>query len=405
MSTIDLLNLDGLLSAEEIELRERIKEFVNRRVRPNIATWVDDAYTPLELIPEMAELGVFGAHIQGYGCAGRSAVQYGLTMQELEAGDGSIRTIVSIHGSLAMSAIHKNGSDAQKDHWLPKMAKGEAIGAFALTEATAGSDPSTMNTTATLKDGHWVINGSKRWIGFGDSATIVVVWAKVSVADAIASGFQDEGDVRPGKDTVVRGFIVPTSSAGYSAEPIKRKGSVRASTQTNITLTNVEIPVDNVLPKNPGLRGPFSCLNEARYGVFWGAVGASRDSIEAALEYANGRMQFEKPISSYQLVQKKLVDMVVDHNKAALLALQLGRYKDQGKLELHQISLAKLDNTRIAINNAREARTLLGGNGISMDYSPIRHAANLEATRTYEGTDEVQTLVLGQHLTGQSAFR
>ncbi|PXA82278.1 acyl-CoA dehydrogenase [Auritidibacter sp. NML120779] len=401
----DLMNIESLLSTEELQVRDRVAEFVDRRVRPNIAQWFDQAHLPVELIPEMAELGLFGMHLQGYGCAGRSAVEYGIAMQEMEAGDSGLRTVVSVQGSLAMSAIYKNGSEKQKEHWLPKMATGEVLGFFGLTEPTAGSDPASMTTAAKLVDGRWVLNGAKRWIGLASIAQVGVVWAKASVADARAVGAVPEGYDKPDDAQVVRGFIVPTNTEGFTATPIEQKLSMRASLQCDIHLNNASLPVDAILPENPGLRGPFSCLNEARYGIAWGAMGAARDSLEVAMNYATERLQFGRPLSSFQLTQKKLADLSIDLVKGQLLALQLGRAKDSGTLENHQISVAKMDNCRSAINIARECRTILGGNGITGDYSPLRHANNLESVRTYEGTDEVHTLIIGHKLTGIPAYK
>lgn len=404
MSKTDLFNISSMLGEQELAVRDSVADFVDRRVRPNIATWYDDAYLPTELIPEMADLGLFGMHIEGYGCGGRSAVEYGVAMQEMEAGDSGLRTVISVQGSLAMTAIAKNGSEEQKQTWLPQMAKGEVIGAFGLTEPTAGSDPSSMATTAKLVNGEWVVNGAKRWIGLATIANITIIWAKVSVADAKAAGVHPEGDTKPDDAMVVRGFIVPTDTLGFRAEAIEQKLSMRASLQCDIVLENANLPVDAILPHNPGLRGPFACLNEARYGIAWGALGAARDSIETALEYASNRMQFGKPLTAYQLTQKKLADMTVALNKGQLMALQLGRANDAGTMDLHHISMAKLDNVRVAIEIARECRTILGGNGITAEYSPLRHANNLESVRTYEGTDEVHTLIIGHKLTGEAAF-
>lgn len=399
----DLMNIEGLLTPGEIEIRDRIAAFVDRRIRPNIAEWYDTAVLPRELLPEMAAEGLFGMHIQGYGCGGRTATEYGIAMQELEAGDSGLRTVVSVQGSLAMTAIAKHGSEEQKQTWLPGMAKGEIIGCFGLTEPTAGSDPASMGTRATWENGEWVLNGEKRWIGLANIADVAIIWAKVSDEDARAAGVL----AGPGSDNgeKVRGFIVPTSTDGFHAEAITQKLSMRASIQCEIHMANVRLEGDAILPKNPGLKGPFMCLNEARFGIAWGALGAARDSIEAAIEYSNTRMQFDRPLSSFQLTQKKLADMTVELNKGQLLALQLGRAHDAGTLENHQISVGKLANCRTAIEICREARTILGGNGISLDYSPLRHANNLESVRTYEGTDEVHTLIIGQKLTGESAFR
>jgi glutaryl-CoA dehydrogenase len=384
-SASDLMNLDDEFSAAELELRAAVREFVDRRIRPGIADWFDRAVFPVELVPEMAELGLLGMHLEGYGCAGRSAVEYGIAMQELEAGDSGIRTFVSVQGSLAMTAIHRFGSEEQKAEWLPRMARGEAIGCFGLTEPAAGSDPSSMVTEARLEGGEWVLNGAKRWIGLASIAQVAVIWAKT------------EGGVR--------GFVVPTDTPGFTATAIEPKLSMRASIQCDIELADIRLPEGAVLPGVVGMKGPFSCLNEARYGIAWGAVGAARDSFDQALAYALERRQFDKPIAGFQLTQQKLVNWALEIQKAQLLALRLGRLKDAGRLEHHMISVAKLNNTRIAIDIAREARGVLGGNGITLDYSPLRHANNLESVRTYEGTDEVHTLILGERITGLPAFR
>jgi glutaryl-CoA dehydrogenase len=386
----DLLDVEADLSAEELETRDAVREFVDRRIRPNIAGWFADAVFPQEIVPEMAQLGLLGMHIQGYGCAGKSAVQYGIAMQELEAGDSGLRTFVSVQGSLAMSAIAKHGSEEQKQRWLPGMAAGEIVGCFGLTEPTAGSDPSTMATTAVREGGEWVLNGAKRWIGLASIAHVAVIWAKA---------VDESGQER------VRGFLVPTDTPGFTATPIEPKLSMRASIQCDIALEDVRLPADAILPHHPGLRGPFSCLNEARYGIVWGALGAARDSFDAALAYSQQRIQFDKPLAAYQLSQAKLVNMALEIQKGQLLALRIGRLKDEGRLENHMISVGKLNNCRIAIEVCREARTMLGGNGVTLEHSPLRHANNLESVRTYEGTDEVHTLILGQQLTGHSAFR
>jgi len=381
----DLINFDALLTEDELALRAQVRVFVTEQIRPNIANWYERAQFPLEIVPEMAKLGLLGMHLSGYGCAGRSAVDYGLAGAELEAGDSGLRTFVSVQGSLAMSAIYKWGSEEQKTQWLPQMARGEAIGCFGLTEPTAGSDPSGMQTFARRDGQDWVLNGTKRWIGLATVAKIAVIWAMT-----------DEG---------IRGFLVPTETPGFTATIIEPKLSMRASIQCEIELDGVRLPADALLPKAQGLRGPFSCLNEARYGIMWGAMGAARDSFETALAYAQQRLQFDKPLAGYQLTQRKLVDMALEINKGFLLALHLGRLKDAGKLQHHQISVGKLNNVREAIKIAREARTILGGNGITLEYSPLRHANNLESVRTYEGTDEVHTLILGHQLTGIPAYR
>jgi glutaryl-CoA dehydrogenase len=381
----DVLGIDGLLSPDERATRERVRAFVDAELRPHIADWFDRAHFPVELAPALGRLGVLGMELEGYGCPGRSAVEYGLAALELEAGDSGIRTFVSVQGSLAMGSIHRWGSDDQKREWLPRMAAGEVIGAFGLTEPGAGSDPSSMTTFARRDAGDWVITGAKRWIGLASIAQLAVVWAQT-----------DDG---------VRGFIVPTDVAGFGITVLEPKGSMRASVQTALHFDDVRVPASALLPGARGLRGPFSALNDARYGIVWGALGAGRDSYEAALRHALRREQFGQPIAGFQLTQRKLVDMVVELQKGALLALQIGRAKDAGTLTPTQISLGKLNNVREAIEIAREARTILGGDGVLLENSPIRHAANLESVRTYEGTDEVHTLILGQHLTGLGAFR
>ncbi|MEJ1192685.1 acyl-CoA dehydrogenase family protein [Pseudarthrobacter sp. CCNWLW207] len=385
----DVLALDSLLSAEELQVRQKIRDFTDQRIKPDIARWYDSAVFPLELAPELGELGVLGMHLEGYGCPGRSAVEYGLAAMELEAGDSGIRTFVSVQGSLAMTAIHRWGSEDQKQEWLPRMAAGEIIGCFALTEPTAGSDPSSM-TTFARRDGSgdgagWVLDGAKRWIGLASVAGVMVVWAMT-----------DDG---------VHGFLVPAGTPGVSASAITQKLSMRASIQCDVVFDDVRLGPEALLPAARGLRGPFSCLNEARYGIAWGAMGAARDSYQAALGYSQERLQFGKPLAAYQLTQEKLVNMLVEIQKGTLLALHLGRLKDSGTLKPEQISLGKLNNVREALAIAREARAILGGNGITLDYSPLRHAANLESVRTYEGTDEVHTLIVGQHITGFGAFR
>jgi glutaryl-CoA dehydrogenase len=380
----DFLDLDSLLSAAEIAVRDRIRGFVRDRIRPNIKGWYETAHFPREITTEMGALGLLGMQLHGYGCAGRSAVEYGLAAMELEAGDSGLRTFVSVQGSLAMSAIYKFGSDEQKQAWLPGMAAGELIGCFGLTEPTAGSDPASMVTRAVPDGGDWVLNGAKRWIGLASIADVAVIWAKT-----------DEG---------IRGFVVPTETPGFTATPIEPKLGMRASIQCDITLTDIRLPADALLPGARGLKGPFACLNEARYGIMWGAMGAARDSYEAALAYAGERRQFGQPIASFQLTQAKLVDMMLEITKGVLVALQTGRLKDAGRLRPEQISLGKLNNVREAIAICREARTILGGNGITLDYSPLRHANNLESVRTYEGTDEIHTLIIGRAITGIAAF-
>ena len=381
----DVLGIDALLTDEERAVRDRVRAFVDTRIRPGIVEWFDRGVFPAELAPELGELGVLGMTIDGYGCSGRSAVEYGLAALELEAGDSGIRTFVSVQGSLAMGSIHRWGSEQQKEEWLPRMARGEVIGCFGLTEPGAGSDPAGMKTFVRRDGEDWILSGSKRWIGLATIAQIAVVWAQT-----------DDG---------VRGFLVPTDARGFHATPLEPKGSMRASVQCELRFDDIRLPAGAMLPGARGLRGPFSALNEARYGIIWGSLGAARDSYEAALRHALRREQFNRPIASFQLTQQKLVNMMLELQKGALLALHTGRLKDAGTLTPTQISVGKLNNVREAIAIAREARTILGGDGVLLENSPIRHAANLESVRTYEGTDEVHTLILGQHLTGISAFR
>jgi len=380
----DYLDVDSLLTADERALRGRVRAFVDERIRPNIARWYETAHFPAEIAGEMGALGLLGMHLEGYGCAGRSAVEYGLAALELEAGDSGLRTFVSVQGSLAMSAIHKFGSEEHKQRWLPGMAAGELIGCFGLTEPTAGSDPASMRTRAVRDGDHWVIDGAKRWIGLASIADVAVIWARA-----------DEG---------IRGFVVPTTTPGFTATPIEQKVGMRASIQCDITLTGVRVPAGAMLPGATGLRGPFSCLNEARYGIMWGAIGAARDAYQAALAYALDRRQFGAPIAAFQLTQQKLVDMVLEIQKGMLVALHTGRLKDAGRLRPEQVSFGKLNNVRTAIAICREARTIIGGNGITLDHSPARHASNLESVRTYEGTDEIHTLIMGRAITGIPAF-
>jgi glutaryl-CoA dehydrogenase len=381
---MDYLGLDALLSEDELAWRDTVRAFVRDRIRPSIRDWYENAVFPAGIATEMGSLGLLGTHLSGYGCADRSAVEYGLAALELEAGDSGLRTFVSVQGSLAMSAIHKFGTDAQKERWLPGMAAGELIGCFGLTEPEAGSDPAGMTTTARQDGGGWVIEGAKRWIGLASIADIAVIWART-----------EDG---------IRGFLVPVGTPGFSATPIEPKLAMRASIQCDITLTGVRVPADAILPRAEGLRGPFACLNEARYGIIWGAMGAARDAYEAALDYALNRRQFGKPIASFQLTQEKLVDMVLEIQKGLLVALHIGRMKDAGTLVPEQISFGKLNNVRTALAIARQARTILGGNGVALEYSPMRHANNLEGVRTYEGTDEIHTLIMGRAITGIPAF-
>jgi glutaryl-CoA dehydrogenase len=380
----DYLGLDGLFSAEELALRGKVRSFVDERIRPNIAAWYEAAHFPRELAGEMGALGLLGMHLTGYGCPGRSAVEYGLAALELEAGDSGVRTFVSVQGSLAMSAIYKFGTEEQKQRWLPRMATGELIGCFGLTEPEAGSDPGSMRTTAVRAGHDWVINGSKRWIGLASIADVAVIWAQT-----------EDG---------IRGFLVPAGTPGFTATPIEGKLGMRVSIQCDIALSDVRLPADAILPGASGLKGPFSCLNEARFGIIWGALGAARDSYEAALAYAVERIQFGQALAGFQLTQAKLVDMVLEIQKGVLVALHIGRAKDAGTLRPEQISFGKLNNVREAIDICRQARTILGGNGITLEHSPVRHASNLEAVRTYEGTDEIHMLIMGRAITGIAAF-
>jgi glutaryl-CoA dehydrogenase len=384
-SPLDLIGFDALLSDDERAVRDRVRTYVDAELRPHIAEWYEAGVFPAEIIKPMAALGLLGMHLQGYGCAGRSAVEYGLAAAELEAGDSGLRTFVSVQGSLAMTAIHAFGSEEQKQQWLPAMAAGEAIGCFGLTESEAGSDPASMRTIARRDGSDWVISGSKRWIGLASIADVAVIWAQT--------------------DAGIRGFLVPTDASGFTATPIGQKLSLRASIQCDISLDDVRVPASAELPAAEGLRGPFTCLNHARYGIVWGVMGAALDSYRAALGYVQQREVFGKPVAAYQLTQQKLVDMALEIDKGFLLALQLGRLKDAGQLAPHQISVGKLNNAREAIAIAREARAMIGGNGITLEHSPMRHAANLESVRTYEGTDEVHTLILGGEITGIPAFR
>ena len=381
----DVLGIDALLTADERAVRDRVRAFVDAEIRPHIAGWFDRGHFPVELAPAFGRLGVLGMTLDGCGCPGRSAVEYGLAALELEAGDSGLRTFVSVQGSLAMGSIHRWGSEDQKREWLPRMAAGEVIGSFGLTEPGAGSDPSSMKTFARRDGEDWILTGSKRWIGLASIAQLTIVWAQT-----------DDG---------VRGFLVPTGARGFEITVLEPKLSMRASVQTQLRFDDVRLPAAAMLPGARGLRGPFSALNEARYGIVWGALGAGRDSYEAALRHALTRRQFDRPIAGFQLTQQKLVNMVVELQKGALLALHLGRLKDAGQITPAQISLGKLTNVREAIAIAREARTILGGDGVLAEHSPLRHAANLESVRTYEGTDEVHTLILGEHLTGIGAFR
>ena len=380
----DFVGFDRLLSEEERLVRDTVRGFVRDRVLPEVGDWWERGVFPRELAKEMAGLGLFGMHLEGYGCAGVSNVSYGLACLELEAGDSGVRSFVSVQGSLAMFPIWKFGSEEQKQTWLPRMASGEVIGCFGLTEPDAGSDPGGMRTRARRVGGDWVLDGRKMWITNGSIADVAIVWART-----------DDG---------IGGFIVPTDSKGFSAPEIKRKGSLRASVTSELVLDGVRVPEGFRLPGVGSMRGPLSCLNEARFGIAWGAVGAARACYEAALDYARERHQFGRPIASFQLTQRKLVDMMVAVNRGLLLALHLGRMKDAGTLTPQHISLGKFDNVRNALEVARTARSILGANGITLEYPVFRHMANLETVYTYEGTNEIHTLILGEALTGIAAF-
>ncbi|SEN82914.1 acyl-CoA dehydrogenase family protein [Nonomuraea pusilla] len=382
----DLLRLDDQLNGDQRLIRDTVKSFVADRVLPNVGDWFEQGTFPArELAPELGALGLLGMHLQGYGCAGTDAVSYGVACRELEAGDSGLRSFVSVQGSLAMFPIWRYGSDEQKDEWLPRMSAGEAIGCFGLTEPDHGSDPGSMRTYAKRDGSDWILNGSKMWITNGSVADVAVVWAQT-----------DEG---------IRGFVVPTSTPGFSAPEIHKKLSLRASVTSSLYFDDVRLPASAALPGVTGLKGPLSCLSEARYGILWGVVGAARACLEASVEYAKTRVQFDKPIGAFQLTQEKLAWMYVGAAQAGLTALHLGRLKDAGQLEPRQISFGKLANVRAALDIARQARSILGGNGITLEYPVIRHMNNLESVLTYEGTQEIHTLVLGEALTGLPAYR
>ncbi|MFF9152541.1 acyl-CoA dehydrogenase family protein [Streptomyces sp. NPDC014846] len=383
----DPLGIDDLLDPEDLAVRDTVRSWAADRVLPYVADWYEKGELPQmrELARELGALGALGMSLTGYGCAGASAVQYGLACLELEAADSGIRSLVSVQGSLAMYAIHRFGSEEQKQEWLPRMAAGEVIGCFGLTEPDHGSDPAAMRTYAKRDGDDWVLNGRKMWITNGSVAGVAVVWAQT-----------EEG---------VRGFAVPTDRPGFSAPEIKHKWSLRASVTSELVLDDVRLPATAVLPEVTGLRGPLSCLSHARYGIVWGAMGAARSSFEAAVEYAKTREQFGRPIGGFQLTQAKLADMAVELHKGILLAHHLGRRMDAGRLRPEQVSFGKLNNVREAIEICRTARTILGANGISLEYPVMRHATNLESVLTYEGTVEMHQLVLGKALTGLDAFR
>src|SRR6266498_124030 len=383
-SPLDFLAIDRLLSEEERLIRDTVRSFVTDKILPEIAGWFERGELPRELAKELGALGLLGMHLEGYGCAATNAVSYGLASLELEAGDTGLRSLVSVQGSLAMFPIHRYGSDEQKQEWLPRMAAGEVVGCFGLTEPDFGSNPAGMRTSARRDGSDWVLNGTKMWITNGGIADVAVVWAR-----------SDEG---------VRGFLVPRGTPGFSTRDIQRKLSLRASVTSELVLDDCRLPADAELPEARGMRGPLSCLSEARYGIIWGSMGAARTCFATALDYAGTRVQFDRPIAAFQLTQAKLVDMLLELHKGLLLALHLGRMKDAGTHTPEQISFGKLNNVREALAIAREARTILGANGVTLEYPVIRHANNLESVLTYEGTSEIHTLVLGQAITGTAAF-
>lgn len=392
---LELFSVDGLIDEADRDIRDTVRAYVEKSVKPHIAEWYEAGRIPArELAKELGALGVLGMHLEGYGCAGTSATAYGLACMELEAGDSGLRSLVSVQGSLAMFAIWQWGSEEQKQEWLPRMAAGEALGCFGLTEPDFGSNPGGMRTRAR-RDGSgenadWILNGTKMWITNGSVADVAVVWAQT-----------EEGEDGRG----VRGFVVPTDTPGFSAPEIKRKLSLRASVTSELVLDTVRLPASAAFPEVRGLRGPLSCLNEARFGIVFGSLGAARDCLETAIEYAGGRDIFDKPLAAYQLTQAKFADMAVELGKGMLLALQLGRLKDEHRLRPEQISLGKLNNVREAIGIARECRTILGAAGITLEFPILRHANNLESVLTYEGTSEVHQLIIGQALTDLPAFR
>jgi glutaryl-CoA dehydrogenase len=383
--TVDFYGTGALLTEEERLVRSTVARFVDERFLPIVAEHYEKATFPTDLVPELARLGVFGMHLRGYGAAGLSNVMYGLACQELERGDSGLRSFVSVQGSLCMFPIHRFGSEEQKQRWLPGMAKGEVIGCFGLTEPEFGSNPAGMATRARRDGEDWVLNGTKRWITNGNVADLAIVWART-----------EQG---------IRGFLVEKGTRGFEAREIHHKLSMRASVTSELILDDCRIPACDELPEAQGLKAPLSCLNEARFGIVWGVLGAAIACYRSALEYAKARVQFDRPIAGYQLTQEKLVNMLTEITKGQLLALQLGRLKDQGKVTATQISMAKLNNVREALQIARDARSILGANGISLEYPVMRHMTNLETVLTYEGTSEIHMLSIGEEITGLSAFK
>ncbi|GAB2751035.1 glutaryl-CoA dehydrogenase [Amycolatopsis magusensis] len=382
----DFLDLDAELSGEERDIRDAVREYAAEQLAPNVADWYETGALPAaELAKGFGQLGLLGMHLEGYGCAGTSAMAYGIACRELEAVDSGLRSFVSVQGSLAMYAIHRWGSDEQKAEWLPRMATGEALGCFGLTEPDAGSDPGSMRTRAVRDGSDWVLDGTKMWITNGTVAAVAVVWAQT-----------DDG---------IRGFVVPTSTPGFTANEVKHKLSLRASLTAELVLDGVRLPGSAAFPEVRGLRGPLNCLNEARYGILFGVVGAARACYESALEYTLSRTQFGKPLAGFQLTQRKLADLLVEVNRSGLIAQRIGRLKDAGTLHHHHVSFGKLSNVRSALDVARTARSMLGANGISLEYPVMRHMSNLETVLTYEGTEEMHALTLGQSITTLPAFR
>jgi glutaryl-CoA dehydrogenase len=381
---LDLLEIDRQLSDEERAIRDAVRGFVADQVLPGIGDWFEHGEFPREVAKGLADLGLLGMHLEGYGCAGTNAVSYGLACLELEYGDSGMRSFVSVQGSLCMFPIHRFGTEEQKQRWLPPMARGEVVGCFGLTEPDFGSDPGRMRTTARRDGAGWVISGTKMWITNGGIADLAIVWAQT-----------DDG---------IRGFLVPTDTPGFSTNDVHRKLSLRASVTSELVLDDVRVGDDALLPAVSGLKGPLACLSEARFGIVWGAMGAARACFESALEYSKTRVQWGKPIGAFQLTQRKLADMAVELNKGTLLALHLGRMKDEGRLLPQHVSLGKLNNVREALDIAREARWILGANGITLEYPVIRHMNNLESVYTYEGTNEIHTLILGEAITGLRAY-
>jgi glutaryl-CoA dehydrogenase len=384
-ASLDLLRIDDQLSAEERLVRDTVRSYTADRVMPYIADWFEAGTLPRELVPELGKLGLLGMHLTGYGCAGMGPVAYGVTCREMEAADSGLRSLVSVQGSLSMFPIWRYGSEAQKEEWLPRMAAGDAIGCFGLTEPDHGSDPGGMQTHARPNGKDWVLSGTKMWITNGSIADVAVVWA--------------------GTPDGIRGFLVPRGARGFTARAIHKKMSLRASVTAELHFDEVKLPADAMLPGATGLKGPLSCLSEARFGIVWGVTGAARACLETAVDYARTREQFDRPIGGFQLTQSKLAWMLADLTRAQLLALHLGRLKEAGKVAPEQVSLAKMANVRTAIEIARQARTILGANGITLEYPVIRHANNLESVLTYEGTEEIHALAVGQALTGLSAYR